>query len=90
MRRPNPPVAYLPVENHVADLAPGQSTNFSFSLGFGSCLSRSPWLRVAPAFSSPFAYDVVATQPGISPSDAHNGGAYTVSRAPRLLNLLIH
>ncbi len=75
---PNPPIAFLPVENHVADLAPGQSTNFTFSLGYGSCLSN-PAAQGAPAFSSPLDYDIVATQQGISPSDAHNGGAYTVS-----------
>lgn len=76
----NPAIAYLPAQNHVADLVPGQSTNFTFSLGFGSCLSNGS-AQGGPAFANPLLYDIVATQPGISPSDAHNGGVYAAPSA---------
>ncbi len=75
------PIAYLPAQNHVADLAPGQSTNFTFSLGYSACLTGGttpPTAQSGPAFSAPLLYDIVATQQGITPSDAHNGGAYTL------------
>jgi hypothetical protein len=72
----NPAIAYLPAENHVADLAPGQTTSFTFDLGFTSCLSSNT-LQGGPAFQHPLLTDVIATQQGISPSDTHNGGVYT-------------
>ena len=79
---PNPAIAYLPAENHVADLAPGQQTNFTFSLGYGSCLAHAP--QGGPAFAAPLKTDIIATQQGISPDDAHNGGAY---QAPSATNI---
>jgi hypothetical protein len=73
---PNPAIAYLPAENHVADLAPGQTTSFTFSLGFTSCISNNAY-QGGPAFEHPLLTDVIATQQGVSPSDTHNGGTYT-------------
>ena len=74
---PNPAIAYLPADNHVADLAPGQSTDFTFSLGYSACLSGNA-AQGQPAFANPLLYDIIATQPGISPSDSHNAaGTYT-------------
>lgn len=78
---PNPAIAYLPAQNHVADLAPGQSTDFTFSLGFSACLSGNA-AQGQQAFANPLLYDIVATQQGISPSDSHNAaGTYTAPSA---------
>jgi hypothetical protein len=77
---PNPAIAYLPAQNHVADLAPGQTTSFTFSLGFTSCISNHAY-QGGPAFQAPLLTDVIATQQGISPSDAHNGGVYKLPSA---------
>jgi hypothetical protein len=71
-----PAIAYLPAENHVADLAPGGSASFTFSFGYGPCLSDNS-LQGGPAFANPLLYDIIATQQGITPDDSHNGGVYT-------------
>ena len=74
---PNPAIAYLPAQNHVADLAPGQSTDFTFSLGYSACLSGNT-AQGQQALANPLLYDIIATQQGISPTDAHNAaGTYT-------------
>jgi hypothetical protein len=78
---PNPAIAYLPAESHVADLAPGQTTSFTFSLGFTSCLSSNA-LQGGPAFQTPLLTDVIATQQGVSPSDIHNGQSTSTAHAP--------
>jgi hypothetical protein len=80
---PNPSNYYLPAENHVADLAPGQSASFTFSFGYGKCLSNNT-LQGGPAFANPLVYDIIATQQGISPDDAHNGGVYTPPAAANI------
>ncbi len=74
---PNPAIAYLPAENHVADLTVGQQTSFTFSFGYSACLSANA-LQLGPAFANPLLADIIATQQGIAPSDAHNGGAYVL------------
>jgi len=74
---PNPAIAYLPAENHVADLAVGQQTSFTLSFGYSACLSDNA-LQSGPAFVNPLLTDIIATQQGIAPSDAHNGGTYTL------------
>jgi hypothetical protein len=80
----NPAIAYLPAENHVADLAPGQTTSFTFDLGFTSCISNAAY-QGGPAFQVPLLTDVIATQQGVSPSDVHNGaGAY---KLPKVSNV---
>lgn len=75
------PIAYLPAENHVADLAPGHSTTFTFSFGYTACLSANA-LQGGPAFTNPLLYDIVATQQGVTPDDTHNGGAYAPPTNP--------
>ena len=65
---PNPAIAYLPAQNHVADLAPGQSTDFSFSLGFGSCLSGNA-AQGQTGIRQPVAVRHRRHPAGISPSD---------------------
>lgn len=75
------PIAYLPAENHVADLAPGASTTFTFSFGYTACL-RSNALQGGPTFMNPLLYDIIATQQGITPDDAHNGGVYSAPTNP--------
>ena len=77
----NPAIAYLPAQNHVADLAPGQSTDFTFSLGYSACLSGNA-AQGQQAFANPLLYDIVATQQGVSPNDAHNAaGTFTAPSA---------
>lgn len=72
---PQGAIAYLPAENHVADINPGGQAKFTFSFGYGPCLSDNA-LQGASAFANPLLYDIIATQPGISPDDSHNGGVY--------------
>ena len=72
---PVPAIAYLPAENHVADLSPGASTSFTFSFGYTACLSANV-LQGGPAFLTPLLYDIIATQQGVTPDDTHNGGVY--------------
>ncbi len=78
---PHPAIAYLPAENHVADLSPGASTSFTFSFGFTACLSDNA-LQGGPAFLNPLQYDIIATQLGITPDDTHNGKVYTAPINP--------
>lgn len=78
---PEPAIAYLPAENHVMDLAPGASGTFTFSFGFTACLSANA-LQGNTAFAAPLLYDIIATQPGITPDDTHNGGIYTLPQPP--------
>ena len=78
-----PDIAYLPAENHVADLAPGGSATFSFSFGYSACLSGNS-LQGGPAFQNPLLYDIIATQQGITPDDAHNGKVYTPPSAANI------
>jgi hypothetical protein len=67
----------------VADLAPGQQAAFTFSFGYGKCLSDN-LLQGRPAFANPLLYDIIATQSGVTPDDAHNGGVY---KAPTASNI---
>ncbi len=77
-------IAYLPAENHVADLAPGASATFTFSFGYTACLSKSGDGNSGggPAFVNPLEYDIVATQQGITPDDSHNGGVFVAPAMP--------
>jgi hypothetical protein len=78
---PAPDIAYLPAENHVADLAPGQTASFSFSFGYTARLADST-LQGGPAFLNPLMYDIIATQQGITPDDTNNGTVYSAPTPP--------
>jgi hypothetical protein len=78
---PAPAIAYLPAENHVADLAPGQQTSFTFSFEYTAKLHNNA-LQGGPAFLNPLLYDLIATQQGIAPSDPNNGSIYTLPTPP--------
>lgn len=83
------PIDYLPAENHVADLAPGDSATFSFSFGYTACLSKSSQGNSGggPAFVNPLMYDIIATQQGVTPDDSHNGKVYAPPVQPASFTL---
>lgn len=79
-----PAISYLPAQNFLGQLAPGQSEVVQFQFRYSACLgnnTKSNGSTVTfnnegtPAFKNPLNFAIMATQPGVKPSDPHNRDA---------------
>lgn len=77
-----PPISYLPAQNFLGTLAAGASETVTFKFRYTACLGNDTVLQNgshvvfnqdgSPAFANPLQFGVIATQPGVKPSDPHN------------------
>lgn len=77
---PVPAISYLPAENYLGKLAAGASETVTFKFRYSACLGNQAGGTTLnslgqAAFANPLNFGVIATQPGVRPSDSHNRDA---------------
>lgn len=70
-------IRYLPHVNLLGTLTPGQNATYTFSFRYSACISNNAY-QGQLAFSHPLEFVIAAFQPGVTPSDPHNGAGKIV------------